>query len=267
MLAVILCIYINDSLPFVKESIESLFNQTYSDLDIYIQYDGVIQNNIDEYLTSLDDNRLHIFKRKENRGLAISLNELLTQILEKEYEFIARMDADDISMPERLTKQVGFMTAYPEIDCLGTWAIEIDANGIEYFRKQMPVTHEECLNFFQKRDCLIHPSVMFRRSFFNKAGLYPEDTYFGEDTMMWAKGFQNGCIFGNLPEYLLKFRLNEHFFDRRRGYKHAKSIFDLRCKVNKMLGFGMKAKIYAYLYAIAKMMPEYILKWIYKKAR
>lgn len=60
---------------------------------------------------------------------------------------------------------------------------------------------------------MIHPTVMFRRSYFEKAGLYPENTYFGEDTMMWAKGFKAGCQFANLPEYLLKFRLDPNFFN------------------------------------------------------
>lgn len=64
---------------------------------------------------------------------------------------------------------------------------------------------------------MIHPTVMFRRSYFEKAGLYPEDTYFGEDTMMWAKGFKSGCKFANVPEYLFKFRLDSNFFERRRG--------------------------------------------------
>lgn len=73
--------------------------------------------------------------------------------------------------------------------------------------EKMPITHEECLELFKKRDCMIHPTVMFRRSYFEKAGLYPEDTYFGEDTMMWAKGFKSGCKFANVPEYLFKFRL------------------------------------------------------------
>ena len=117
----------------------------------------------------------------------------------------------------------------------------------------MPVTNEECLEFFKIRDSMIHPTVMFRRSYFEKAGLYPENTYFGEDTMMWAKGFKAGCQFANLPEYLLKFRLDPNFFQRRRGWKHARSIFILRRQVNKMLGFGLREDCYALMYAIAKL--------------
>lgn len=57
------------------------------------------------------------------------------------------MDADDISMPERFEKQIIYMESHPNVDCLGTWAIEINDDGNEYFRKQMPVMHEECLDF------------------------------------------------------------------------------------------------------------------------
>ena len=63
--------------------------------------------------------------------------------------------------------------------------------------------------------------------------------------MMWAQGFAAGCKFANVPEYLFKFRLNDDFFNRRRGWKHAKVILTLRWKVNKMLNYPLKAYLYA----------------------
>lgn len=120
---------------------------------------------------------------------------------------------------------------------------------------------------FHKRDCMIHPTVMFRRAYIEKAGLYSLDTYFGEDTMMWAQGFAAGCVFGNVPEFLFRFRLDDNFFTRRRGWKHAKAIFLLRHKVNKMLHYGALADLWALMYATAKMMPTVILRFIYKNAR
>lgn len=266
-LVVILSIYKNDSFSFLHESINSLLSQKNIFFDLYILCDGPLSSDIVHYLKSLNQNFIFILKRRENKGLAYSLNELLNIILPKGYQYIARMDADDISTSDRFEKQITFMERHPEIDCLGTWAIEIDSKGQEYFRKEMPVTHNDCLELFKKRDCMIHPTVMFRRSYFEKAGLYPEDTYFGEDTMMWAKGFKAGCKFANLPEYLFKFRLDDRFFERRRGWKHARSILSLRFKVNKMLGFGLKAYIFALLYACAKMMPKSILNIIYKTTR
>ena len=183
------------------------------------------------------------------------------------YEYIARMDADDISMPERFEKQVAYMDAHPETECLGTWAIEIKSDGSEFYRKQMPESHEGCWEQFMIRDCMIHPTVMFRRSYIEKAGVYSLDTYFGEDTMMWAQGFAAGCKFANVPEYLFKFRLNDDFFNRRRGWKHAKGILTLRWRVNKMLHYPLKAYLYAFAYAGAKMMPTKVLNLIYRKAR
>jgi glycosyltransferase involved in cell wall biosynthesis len=266
-LAVIMSLYKNDRLKNLKLAVESILSQTYTSFDFYIQFDGPVDSECSNYLKSLQDERIFIFERNENLGLAKSLNELLTRVLAKQYKYIARMDADDICLGDRLEKQVNFLNENLEVDCLGGWAIEIDEEGKEYFKKQMPGTHDECNEMFKLRDCMIHPTVMFRKSYFEKAGLYPEDTYFGEDTMMWAQGFSNNCKFANLPENLLYFRLDKNFFERRRGWKHAKSIFTLRRKVNKMLGYGLKADIYAYMYAIAKLMPTSILNLIYKTVR
>ena len=265
--AVIMSLYKSDELKFVKLAIESVLSQTFRDFDYYIQYDGFVQKNVDDYLSSIKDDRVHISRRVENKGLAYSLNELLAVVMPMQYDFIARMDADDISMPERFEKQIAFMDTHPETECLGTWAIEIKSDGSEYYRKQMPEMHEGCWKQFMIRDCMIHPTVMFRRSYIEKAGMYSLDTYFGEDTMMWAQGFAAGCKFGNLPEYLYKFRLNDEFFDRRRGWKHAKGILTLRWRVNKMLHYPVKAYLYAIAYAGAKMMPKGMLNLIYKTAR
>ena len=260
-------LYKNDTLLYVQQAVESIVNQSYSLFDFYIQYDGNIPIDVDGYLSSLKDERIRIFKRDKNKGLAYSLNELLSRLLPMGYEYIARMDADDISLPNRFERQILYMDEHPECEAVGTWAIEIKADGSEFYRKQMPVTHKQCYDFFMKRDCMIHPTVMFRRSYIDKAGLYSLDTYFGEDTMMWAQGFSNGCKFANIPEYLFKFRLNDDFFNRRRGWKHAKGILALRWKVNKMLHYPLKAYLYAIAYAGAKMMPTKVLNVIYKKAR
>lgn len=266
-IAVIMSLYKNDRLFFLKKAIDSIINQTYSDFDLYIQFDGPINIKCKEYLESLGDNRIFIYERDKNKGLAVSLNELLNILLPKNYEYIARMDADDISVLDRFEKQILFLEANKKVDSLGSWAIEINEDGDEYFRKAMPQSHEDCKKLFQLRDCYVHPSVMFRRTYFEKAGVYPEDTYFGEDTMMWAKGFAADCVFANIPEYLINFRLDNNFFERRRGWKHAKSIFTLRRKVNGMLGFGFKANVYAYMYALAKLMPTSLLNMIYKIVR
>lgn len=266
-IAVIMSLYKSDLLEYVRLSTESILSQSFSDFNFYIQYDGYVQKDVDDYLSGLIDERIHINRRDENKGLAYSLNDLLKLVMPMGYEYIARMDADDISFPERFEKQLAFMESHSDCDAVGCWAIEINSDGSEYYRKQMPVTYDECWKFFMQRDCMIHPTVMFRRSYIEKAGLYSLDTYFGEDTMMWAQGFAAGCKFANVPEFLFKFRLNDDFFNRRRGWKHAKGILTLRWRVNKMLHYPLKAYLNAIAYAGAKMMPIGILNLIYKTAR
>ena len=266
-LAVIMSLYKNDQLKYVMFAIESILNQSYRYFDFFIQYDGYIQQDVDLYLSKLNDKRIKIQKRSENLGLAHSLNDLLNIVMPQGYEYIARMDADDISLPNRFECQLKYFEEHPEVECLGSWAIEIKSDGSEYYRKQMPETHDVCREMFRKRDCMIHPTVMFRRSYIEKAGFYSLDTYFGEDTMMWAQGFKAGCRFANVPEYLFKFRLDDNFFERRRGWKHAKGIFILRHRVNKMLNYDLMADFWALAYAAAKMMPKFILNIIYKTAR
>ncbi len=266
-IVVIMSLYKNDTVAFVSLAVESILSQTIKDFDFYIQYDGPINPEVDTYLTGLKDDRIKIQKRADNRGLAQSLNELLNIVMHMSYEYIVRMDADDINMSNRFERQLAYLQEHSEVECLGSWAIEIKNDGSEYYRKKMPETHEDCKKLFRKRDCMIHPTVMYRRSYIEKSGLYPLDTYFGEDTMMWAQGFAAGCTFGNVPEYLYQFRLDDNFFDRRRGWKHAKAIFLLRHKVNKKLHYGVMADFWALIYAGVKMLPTSILNFIYKNVR
>lgn len=266
-IAVIMSLYKNDRIKYAKLAVESILNQTYKDFDYYIQYDGPVDAEVDAYLSMLKDERVKIHKRAENKGLAQSLNDLLNIVMPMGYDFIARMDADDISERNRFERQLKYFEHHPDLECLGTWAIEITSTGDEYFKKQMPEANKECFALFRKRDCMIHPTVMFRRSYIEKAGLYTLDTFFGEDTMMWAQGFASGCKMGNVPEYLFRFRLDDNFFNRRRGWKYAKGIWQLRHRVNRMLGFGIVEDAWAIAYAVAKMMPTSILNLIYKNAR
>lgn len=133
--AVIMSLYRNDNIDYVSEAIDSILNQTYSAYDFYIQYDGPIRDEVDSYLSSLEDDRIKIYKRSENKGLAQSLNDLLNIVMPLGYEFIARMDADDICDTCRFERQIEYLQEHPDIECLGTFAVEINSKGEEYYRK------------------------------------------------------------------------------------------------------------------------------------
>lgn len=265
-ISVIISLYIKNDPGFLQESLNSILCQTRPADEFILVENGPLTEElyaiVDDFVGKAQNVR--IIKFEENHVFAYALN---AAVRESKGDLIARMDSDDISLGDRFEKQLAFMEQHPDVDCLGTWAYEIKSNGDLYYEKKMPITHDECNDLFKKRDCVIHPTVMFRRSYFEKAGLYPEDTYFGEDTVMWAQGFANGCRFANLPEFVFKFRLDEDFFNRRRGWKLAKSILQLRWRVNKMLHYPLKAYFYAIVYATIKMLPKSLLNLMYKCAR
>jgi glycosyltransferase involved in cell wall biosynthesis len=269
-LAVIMSIYKNDRLKYVKESVGSILNQTYSDLDFYIIYDGPVAEEIDDYLARISDHRLHITRRDNNLGLAQSLNDLLNIVLPLDYEYIARMDADDVSLPNRFAKQVEFLAANPAIDCVGGAINEIDENGISRNKTvKYPCTPQECRSFFAKRNPVAHPSVMFRKSYFAKInGIYPTDFERNEDTRLWHEGYKHGCLITNIPDVVLNFRISESTFKQRRnGTAFAQSQLKLRRLIASDLGFGPMAIVYAYIMYLLMISPSWLLKFAYKVLR
>lgn len=268
--AVIMSVYKNDTAEYVKLSVESILGQTYKDFDLYVQYDGPVRKDVDEYLSGLTDERVKIQRRAENKGLAHSLNDLLAIVKPQGYEFIARMDADDISMPDRFEKQIAFLQQHPRIDCVGGAINEIDENGNDRGKiTSYPCGSDECRAFFAKRNPVAHPSVMFRQSFFEKAGWqYPTDFVRNEDTMLWYKGYLAGAQIANLPDVVLNFRMTDAMFTQRRnGKAFAKSQLAMRKIINKGLAYGPMSMVYAYAMYILMISPSWILKWAYKVLR
>lgn len=269
-IAVIMSLYKNDCLEFVKLAVESILYQTYKNFDFYIQYDGPVRPDVDEYLLGLTDGRVKIQKRDENKGLAHSLNDLLFIVLPLGYEYIARMDADDISMPNRFEKQIAYLDVHQDIDCLGGAINEIDENGNSRNKiTSYPCKPDETRHFFKKRNPVAHPSVMMRRTIFEKAGCYyPTEFVRNEDTMLWYKVYMGNAKIANLPDVLLNFRMTDSMFTQRRnGKEFAKSQLKMRKIINKDLQFGHMANVYAYAMYLLMISPSWILKLAYRILR
>lgn len=269
-IVVIMSVYKNDQLEYLKDAMESLYNQTYKNFDIYIQCDGVLPTILEEYLDKeYEKDKIALLNKREiNKGLAYSLNELLQKVLECDYEYIVRMDADDISLPERIKKQFTFMEKNKDIDICGTY-IEEFGDGVEYSKiVTYPLDHDGMFRFFMKRVPVAHVSVMFRNSFFQKAGLYPvEDHITNEDTLMWMKGFVNSCRFANLSIVGTKVRISQGFFNRRSGFDKVVSDFKNRLQVIKTLNYGFISYLYATAVFIINILPANLKKIAYKYLR
>lgn len=269
-LAVIQSVYKNDKPEYLRLSIESILNQTYSDFDLYLGIDGPIGDELSSVINNLIDDRIIVIANKENKGLAHILNDLLGECTKKDYEFIARMDSDDIAFKDRFEKQMLFLENHPEVDVVGGAVNEIDEKGnnrnhiVKY-----PCTPAECFKFFSKRNPVAHPTVIFRKRFFDKTGsFYPTNFVRNEDTELWLQGYVHGTIITNLPDVVLNFRVTEDMFKQRRnGREFAQSQLTLRKIINKELEYGFMASVYAYAMYYLMIAPSWLRKIAYKVLR
>jgi len=185
---------------FLSEAIESILEQTYPDFEFIIINDGSTDDTgaiIDRYR----DLRIKRIDHKANLGIITSLNEGLDAA---SGEFIARMDADDYSMPHRLSMQLAYMDSYPDIGVCGS---SVQVLGTEHIWHQ-PVNPEvlKCRLLF--RSCLAHPTVMFRRSLLDEHSIRYEAPYIhAEDYQLWVR-LSRLTLLSNIPEVLLHYRLH-----------------------------------------------------------
>ena len=267
-LAVIMSVYHNDRLEFVRESVQGILVQTFSQFHFFIAFDGPVAANVDGYISSLRDDRIMLFRYSENRGLASALNNLLIEVLKShEYIFIARMDADDISMPSRFEKQRDFLRSNSEISCLGSWYEEINEDGEHLSFRKLPIDHGSLKKRYMTRAPFAYPSVMYHRRLIETVGFYPTDTILMEDNVLWGKALKAGLRFANISEYLFKFRKDKNFYIRRSGIKYGWNYITTRFKINKSLNLPVYAYILSLLTGLYKMMPSFILRYINVGAR
>jgi glycosyltransferase involved in cell wall biosynthesis len=267
-LAVIMSVYQNDKLKFLRESVQSILDQTFTQFHYYIVLDGPVSPDIDNYLSSLKDSRIKLFRLEKNGGLATALNYLLKIVLKyPEYKLIARMDADDVSLPERFKRQRDFFIINPDITCIGCWYSEIDELGKHLSYRKLPVEHKELKKYYYLRTPFAHPSVMYRRNLVETAGYYPTNTVLMEDNVLWGNALKAGLRFANIPEYLLKFRKDERFYKRRSGFKYGWNFITTRYEINKSLKFPAYSYLFLFLVGVIKMLPSFMLRHIYTVER
>lgn len=195
-----------NSEKYIAEAIESILNQTFTDFEFIIINDGSTDNTakiISDYAKS--DKRIKFIDNKKNAGLIAALNQGLDFC---RGEYIARMDSDDISLPERFAKQVKYMDQHPECGALSTWANKFGPN----ITKDKILTYiptVKLLDFLVYGDKVLNPGSMVRRSVLvdNNIKYNPEYKY-AEDYAFWIEVVKHAEIH-NLQEILLKYRWHD----------------------------------------------------------
>lgn len=261
--SVLMSVYLKDNLLYLKESIESILNQTILTNDFVIVKDGPLT---DEMNNVLDDYKnkysfINIINLEKNMGLGKALNEGLMHC---KNELVARMDADDYSFKDRIEKQLNYMKK-EKIDLLGTQAIEFidDINKPVQYNK-FPLNHDDIVNYAHKRNPYAHPSVIFNKKAVLKAGGYRE-AYLCEDYDLWIRMIMSGSKCANLDNYLFAVRVNNDFYKRRGGIKYVKSINNLMI-MNMQNGFFTKKDYFKNMIirTIVYLMPNKLREFFYK---
>ncbi|MQL49785.1 glycosyltransferase [Photorhabdus khanii] len=265
--SVLMSLYDKESPAYLDQCLRSLFNQKLKSNEIILIFDGKINLELEKTVSNwMDLLPIKIIRLEKNVGLASALNVGLNFC---NNELVARMDTDDICEYDRFDKQVNYLRKNPNIDIVGMWVSEIDESGnIIKELVKYPLKHSDLLHFFSRRDPLAHPTVMFRKSFFKKAGNYPTTISLAEDTALWYAGFFNNCTFANIPCVGLRFRRTTNFYKRRSNFRKTIDLLRFRLTtINRNLGYGLKGDIYAILYFLISLSPNLIKKFLYTYLR
>lgn len=266
--AVLLSVYADDRPAHLRESLGSLLAQTYRPLHVYLMVDGPVAAELADAIRRFEGPRLSVRHSTRNRGLAHSLNELIGEALSEGYEFLARMDADDISADARIERQIAFLREHPEVDVLGTCCEEIDEEGTVLFRKRMPTSDAELKRRILFRSPFIHPTVVFRRRVFETGLRYHTDTHLTEDMFLWVDMARAGFVFANLPQLLLRYRIGSRFYEKRSGFRKAVSEFKAKRYIARQLpADGISRAVVPVTAFVFRMLPAPVLKACYRFLR
>lgn len=189
--------------PYIREAVDSVLNQTYTDFELLVINDGSTDNTL-EILKSYTDPRLRIIDQ-QNMGLVKTLNKGLSLADSK---WIARFDADDVCYPERLQQQMDFLESNPDYILVGSEADYMDEAGNFIFTYKFRYYEDEEMRANGFRQCpVIHSAVTFSRQAVLDAGGYDDDAITFEDHLLWRKLSAYGKM-KNLPVPLIKVRFN-----------------------------------------------------------
>ncbi len=206
-----------------RTALDSILTQSLHPDEVHLIQDGSVSEELSKLVNSYIESFpcvKHLIV-EQNSGLAHALN---FSILNTTSKYYARMDSDDIAHPQRLEKQVAFLNAHPDVDILGSWALEFEEDPLteKGFVRQLPTESSEIESMFHYRNPFVHSAVVFRRSVFAKIGLYNVN-FLDEDLELWSRAFQKK----------LRLLTWQKFFctiDSRAQFKEGLSVFCIMLK-------------------------------------
>lgn len=222
--SVLISVYKKENCFNLNACLNSILTQSLKPSEVVIVKDGPLPADLENYIDNFSEAHeiVKVVALAENRGLATALN-FGIQICS--FDYIARMDADDIAVPERFAIQFKAIIEEPRIRLIGGFVQEFekDAKTLSRIRK-VPIEHSQIITSAKKFCPFNHPTVIYRKKDVLDVGGY-DASFFQEDYHLWMKMLATGIYAVNLPEVLVYMRTGQDFFKRRKGIKYAKNEF------------------------------------------
>jgi GT2 family glycosyltransferase len=268
--AVLLAVHDRADSVALGEALGSVANQTYPDVRLFVYADGPLPPALESVIDgALRPGRDRLFRGQEPRGLPHGLNVLIGHALgDPTIGFFARMDADDLCVPERLEAQIAYLQANPGLGVCGSWCIEFAQDGHAAFHKRLPTDDADLRSFALLRSPFVHPTVVFRRAVLAEGYRYDEQLLQAQDYDLWVRLILAGVGIGNVPAYLLWYRVSEDFFRRRAGWVRARDELRMRWRFAKgmrRLDSRLAAKLLALF--LLRLAPTGIKRLAYDRLR
>ena len=264
-ISVLMSVYVKENPTFLRDAINSIQNQTLKPSELVLVEDGPLTPELYQVLEQVEAESDIPVKRcplEENQGLGLALRQ---GVLQCQYDIIARMDTDDIAVPDRFEKQVQLMEK-DNLDLLGGHIAEFIDNPDEIVSyRRVPTQHADIVAYQRMRSAFNHMTVMFKKNMVLKAGNY-EDGLYMEDDLLWLNMIAAGAKTGNLDQILCKVRVGAGMFERRGGPRYLKLYRQARQRMLKrgQISYMEYAKSIA-IQAIVALCPGFVRQFIFVK--
>lgn len=265
--SVLFSLYKKEKPQHLKSAIDSMLNQTIRANQIVIVEDGPLTEELyavlDEYEAGFPDLITRV-KNPTNLGLGLALANGINYC---NNQLVARMDTDDISVPDRCEQQLKLFSNNAKLDMVGGNITEfIDAESNVVAKREVPVSDCEIKEYMKKRCAFNHMTVMFKKDAVLKAGNY-QDFFYNEDYFLWVRMQLGGCVFANTGTVLCNVRVGREMYKRRGGIKYFKYEKKLQkyMRKNRMIGIFTYFSNVLKRFVVQVLMPNRVREWVFKK--
>lgn len=264
--SILMSLYNKEHPTYLHECLNSIKNQKVHAKQVVIVFDGFINEQLRKVVdTFKKELPIDIIQLEHNVGLGMALNEGLKHC---KYDIVARMDTDDICIPERFYKQINYIFDNPNISIVGSSIDEYDESFTSFlFKRKTKSEHFDILKYAKYRSPFNHMTVVFRKKAVIQAGGYLHHAFM-EDYNLWLRMLSLGCTAYNFDESLVLARTGSSMIQRRKGMVYVRSEIQL-AKLKYQLRFNGKIEslFILFLRITPRILPKKILSYIYKIIR